>query len=271
MTTRSNTPGPCCGRVSRRTFLADMGMGFTGLALGAMLHRDGVSRAAEAAGTPAGTPHFPPKAKRVIWIFLSGGYSHLETFDPKPALNKYAGKTFDETPFANPLKSPLHDKRSRSVVADAINVRDTYPIVYPMQVGFKKHGQSGIEVSDWWPHLGDCVDDIAFVRSMWTTDNDHAAEFQFHTGRHASTRCSRPSARGSTTAWARSTRTCRSSSSWAAPPIPTTRPSVQSYYLGPDHAGVPLALDPTTRCRSAGAATGRRARSSGWNSTCSAS
>src|SRR5256714_3692497 len=141
-----------------------------------MLHRDG------SAG--AGAAHFRPRARSVIWIFLSGGYSHLETFDPKPALNKYAGKTFQQTPFPNPLKSPLHDKRSRSVVAESINVRDKYPIIYPMQVGWKKHGQSGIEVTDWWPHLATCVDDIAFVRSMWTTDNDHAAENQMHTGRH---------------------------------------------------------------------------------------
>src|SRR5439155_8879253 len=88
-----------CGRVSRRAFLADFGMGFTGLALGAMLYRDGVARAD---GMPNGTPLVAPKAKSIIWIFLSGGYSHLETFDPKPALNKYAGKTFDKTPFADP-------------------------------------------------------------------------------------------------------------------------------------------------------------------------
>src|SRR2546421_1717097 len=181
MHTANRTHGPQCGCISRRNFLADFGMGFTGLALGAMLHRDGIARA-EAA--PSGKPLTTPKAKSVIWIFLSGGYSHLETFDPKPALNKYAGKTFDKTPFPNPLKSPLHDKRSRSVVADAINVRDKYPIIYPMQVGFKKHGKSGIEVTDWWPQLATCVDDIAFVRSMYTTDNDHAAENQMHTGRH---------------------------------------------------------------------------------------
>src|SRR5712691_4273763 len=95
----------------RRTFLADVGLGFTGLALGAMLQRDGIARAdaASAWKPPDGKPHFAPMAKSVIWIFLSGGYSHLETFDPKPALNKYAGKTFDKVPFANPLKSPLHD------------------------------------------------------------------------------------------------------------------------------------------------------------------
>src|SRR5262245_46484159 len=123
--------GPVCSCLSRRSFLADLGMGFTGLALGAMLHRDGVARpdGDVAWSPPAGKPLFPPKAKSVIWIFLSGGYSHLETFDPKPALNKYAGMTFDKTPFANPLNSPLHDKRSRSVVAMEINKRDTYPII----------------------------------------------------------------------------------------------------------------------------------------------
>src|SRR5438093_5772334 len=139
-----------CGRVPRRTFLADVGMGFAGLALGSMFWRDGIARAASEAPAlwtpPTGRPLFPAQAKSVIWIFLSGGYSHVETFDPKPALTKYAGKTFTQTPYPDPIKSPLHDKRSRSVVADAINVRDKYPICYPLQVGFKKYGQSGIEV-----------------------------------------------------------------------------------------------------------------------------
>src|SRR5215218_4619943 len=89
-----------CGRVSRRRFLADLGMGFTGMALGGTLLSQGVVRAASAP--------MAAKAKSVIWIFLSGGYSHVETFDPKPALNKYAGKTFDKTPFENPVNTPLH-------------------------------------------------------------------------------------------------------------------------------------------------------------------
>ena len=108
----------------------------------------------------------------------------METFDPKPALDKYSGMTFDKTPFENPLKSPLHNKRFRSVASEDINVRDVYPTIYPMQVGFKKHGQSGIEITDWWPHLAKQVDELCFVRNMWTTDNDHAAENQIHTGRH---------------------------------------------------------------------------------------
>lgn len=183
MTSPTAGTGPCCGRINRRNFLADVGFGFTGLALGAMLERDGVVRAET---TPHlaidGRPHFRPRARNVIWIFLSGGYSHLETFDPKPALNKYAGKTYSETAIPNPQQSPLFLQRSRSVVGFD---REVYSKIMPLQIGFKKHGQSGIEVSDWLPHLATCVDDIAFVRSMYTTDNDHNAEFQMHNGRHS--------------------------------------------------------------------------------------
>src|SRR5436190_6553606 len=142
-----------CGRFPRRAFLSDIGLGFAGLVLGSMFHRDGIARAAtvDAAefSAPTGRPMFPPRAKSVIWIFLSGGYSHLETFDPKPALNEHAGKTFDKAPFENPVTSPKHKARFRSVPADAINVRDVYPIIYPMQVGSKTYGQCGIGITDW--------------------------------------------------------------------------------------------------------------------------
>ncbi len=167
---------------NRRAFLADVGLGFTGLALGALLREDGVVRGEEhaVATPPDGQPHFAPRAKHVIWIFLSGGYSQMETFDPKPALNRYAGMSYDETAFPNPLQDPLFQLRSRAVVGgDRLHSR-----IFPMQVGSRPHGESGIEVTDWWPHLATCVDDIAFVRSMYTTDNDHFAEFQMHHGRH---------------------------------------------------------------------------------------
>ncbi|HSQ54130.1 MAG TPA: DUF1501 domain-containing protein, partial [Gemmata sp.] len=160
----------------RRTFLADLGFGFTGLALSAMLHRDGIARETDA------RPHSAPKAKRVIWLFFMGGVSHLESFDPKPALAKFAGKTIEESPFKKTVvESPYYRK---NVMDFAGTPRALLNKLYPTQVGFRQHGQSGIEVSDWWPHLAKCVDDIAFVRSMWTTDNDHAAQLQFHTGRH---------------------------------------------------------------------------------------
>jgi hypothetical protein len=171
-----------CGR-SRRTFLSNLGLGFGGIALNSMLHQDGFVRAADAGGhaLPDGRSHFAPKAKNVIWIFLSGGVSQMETFDPKPLLNKLSGKTYDQTNLPNPQKLPMYLERSRSVVGID---RELHSKIFPLQVGFRKYGQTGLEVSDWLPHLGSCADDLAVVRSMWTTDNDHAAEFQMHTGRH---------------------------------------------------------------------------------------
>src|SRR6478672_12910289 len=88
---------------TRRAFLADTGMGFTGLALGAMLARDGIVRADGADANVGLTAPPAAKAKAVIWIFLCGGVSHVESFDPKPALNKYAGKSIDSTPYKDVL------------------------------------------------------------------------------------------------------------------------------------------------------------------------
>jgi len=172
-----------CTGASRRTFLADMGMGFTGLVLGSMLHAEGVVRADDAPWAPPdGKPHFKPKAKSVIWLFMLGGTSHMESFDPKPALTQYAGKTIEETPFKDSLNSPFVKKNLREVIPGLHKIQ---PKIYPLQTGYKKYGQSGIEVSDWFPNVGECIDDISVVRSMWTTDNNHGAQLQFHTGRHS--------------------------------------------------------------------------------------
>ena len=167
---------------NRRLFLADVGMGFAGMALGAMLHRDGVVRADATVPwrAPDGRPHFTPRAKKVIWIFLVGGMSHMESFDPKPELTKYAGKTIAQSPYKKTLDSPYIKKNLREFAGG----HAIQPKLYPLQVGFRKFGQSGIELSDWWSHLGGVIDDVAIVRSMWTTDNDHGAQLQFHTGRH---------------------------------------------------------------------------------------
>lgn len=222
----------------RRTFLADVGMGFTGLALGSMLGSD---RVAASHATPAGMPlDYTPKAKSIIWVFLSGGVSHLESFDVKPELNKYAGNTFSETPHPDPLKSPLFEKHSRDVVG---GIRP-YPKIFPLQVGYKKHGRSGMEVADWFPNLAGCVDDIAFVRSMYTTDNDHGAEFQMHTGRHQLDE-QQPTI-GAWTSYGLGTLNEN---------LPTfvflgqykdsrVKKNFSADYLGPRHAGVELSLDP---------------------------
>jgi len=157
-----------------------MGMGFTGLALGAMLQRDGYGGNA-AWAPPTGIPHFAPKAKSVIWLFMNGGFSHMESFDPKPMLTKYGGKTIAETPFKD-AQDPKKLALERLVVPDANgNQRN---LLYPLQIGFQKHGQSGIGVSDWFPHIARNVDKLAIVRSMWTTDSNHGAQTQFHSGRH---------------------------------------------------------------------------------------
>ena len=160
-------------------------MGFVGLALGAMLHRDGVVRAdpVHGWGPPDGKPHFPPRAKRVIWLMMRGGVSHLESFDPKPELTKHAGKTINESPHKQAVFGSPYLKNVREQVANNI-IDKTKAKIYPTQIGFKKGGQSGIEVSDWWPHVRGCVDDIAVIRSMYTTDNNHGAQMEFFTGRH---------------------------------------------------------------------------------------
>ena len=245
----SSTFSPCSCQ-PRRAFLSDLGMGFTGLALGAMLAQDGIAKADDPNALAPHFPispsphHHPPRAKSVIWIFLSGGYSHVETFDPKPALNQYAGMTFDKAPFENPLNSPLHKKRFRSVAAEEINVRDVYPTIYPMQVGWRKHGESGIEMTDWWPQLAKQVDELCFVRNMWTTDNDHAAENQIHTGRHRL-----DEQQPSLGAWAHYglgtlNENLPKFAVLGGPTRSDTRLSIDSLYLGPQHAGVPIALDP---------------------------
>jgi hypothetical protein len=170
-----------CGRVPRRAFLADLGMGFTGLALGAMLHRDGFAHDEAACSPPTGQPHFAPKAKSVIWLFMIGGVSHVESFDPKPLLTRYAGKSIAETPHRAVLDQKFYDENIRTL---APNLRKVLPTLYPLQVGFQRRGESGARVSDWWPHVGGCVDDLAIIRSMWTNDIDHGAQLQFHTGRN---------------------------------------------------------------------------------------
>lgn len=233
----------CCN-IRRRNFLADCGMGFTGLVLGAMLEREGIVRA-EVDGPwqrPDGTPHFAPKAKSVIWLFMIGGTSHMESFDPKPALNKYAGKSIAETPYKDTLDSPYVEKGVRAP-ASQHKVRQT---IFPLQIGYRKRGESGIEVSDWWPHLGGCIDDIAVVRSVWTTDNNHGAQLQFHTGRHV-LEGSLPTV-GSWVHYGLGSLNENLPQFVAlGEPVDTCCGGIAVHgagYLGPEHNGVQLAVDP---------------------------
>src|SRR3954451_23364029 len=131
---------------SRRSFLARSGSRLGGLALLSLLDSSAsLAQAAVARNTLAPKPpHHPPKAKSVIWLFMEGGPSHLDLFDPKPALGKLAGKPMPES-FGRPLTS-------MGTVGNAI---------MPTRRQWAQHGQSGLWVSDWYPHIAKQADDLA--------------------------------------------------------------------------------------------------------------
>jgi hypothetical protein len=162
----------CSDPKSRRIFLADAGMGLAGLALGTLLTPQSIA---------AVQPHFAPKAKRVIWLFMLGGVSHVESFDPKPELNKHAGKQLSETPHRDTLTNPFVKENLKAFVPGQHQIKLT---LYPMQTGYQPRGKNGVLVSDWFPHIGSQMHEVSLIRSTWTTDNDHGAILQFHTGRH---------------------------------------------------------------------------------------
>ena len=161
--------------MTRRDILCRAGRGFGAVALAGLLQGESNNPLAPK------SPPAPARAKSVIYLFMHGGVSHVDTFDPKPALNKYAGKNISETPHKDALKSPFVKENVKEFVKGDHGIKLT---LYPMQVGFRKYGQSGVEVTDWFQNVGTVVDDLALIRSVWTTDNDHGAILQFHTGRH---------------------------------------------------------------------------------------
>jgi hypothetical protein len=144
--------------VTRRDMLCRGGMGIGALALSGVM-RDAFGGDTHSAAvniesplTPR-QPHFAPTAKRVIHLFLSGGPSHVDTFDPKPALDTYHGQ---------PLPQSMHlitERRTGTVM------RSPYT--------FKRYGKSGIEVSEVFPHIGACIDDITVIRSMQADVPNH--------------------------------------------------------------------------------------------------
>lgn len=135
--------------VSRRDFFAKCGMGMGGLMLSG-LQADSAHAAADQLATRA--PHFAGKAKHVIHLFMNGGPSHLDTFDPKPILHKFAGKPL---PYEN-LKS---ERPTGGVLPSAFK--------------FNRYGESGIEVSEIFPHVAERIDDISVVRSMYAEVPNH--------------------------------------------------------------------------------------------------
>jgi hypothetical protein len=220
----------CCG-LSRRHFLCS-GLGFGAMAL------EGMLRAEEMARLPrTGLPDPAPRAKSVIWLFMRGGFSHLETFDPKPEINHYAGKSISATPYKS-VQDPEKLRKVRVVVVNDANGKQRNAIL-PLQTKFRPRGASGIPVSDFFPHLGGCVDDLAIIRSMWTTDDNHGAQIQFHSGRHVLDGCF-PTI-GAWTAWGLGTLNEN------LPKFITMGPRYydtrDGHYLGPAYDAVPLEVE----------------------------
>ncbi len=172
---------PNCTGINRRTFLADTGLGFTGLALGALLFENGVARQVSAEEVAATSEIKPTaKAKSVIWIFLCGGVSHMESFDVKPELTKYAGKSIDETPY----QKYFDQERALKNLVGINPKHQNRKQLMGLNTGYKQYGECGLTVGDWFANIGECADDLAVVRSLWTIHNDHGTQLTWHTGRH---------------------------------------------------------------------------------------
>ena len=139
--------------MNRRQMLSKCSTGFGLLALQGLIGQNQL----------IAKPHFPPKAKNVIFCYMSGGVSHVDTFDPKPKLQEFAGK-------------PIPVKVERTQFNNNGNV-------FPSPFEFKRHGQSGIPVSSIFPRTAKMVDEIAVIRSMTSKVNEHAqGNYAIHTG-----------------------------------------------------------------------------------------
>ena len=157
---------------SRREFLARTGSGLGGLALTCLLDRDGnFTPSLSAAGGSTNPlapkpPHHQPKAKAVIWLFMEGGPSHVDLFDPKPALEKLAGQPMPAS-FGRPI----------TAMGTANNT------LMPSKRAWKQYGESGIWVSDWYARIAEHVDDMAVLRACWADGLNHVGSVcQMNTG-----------------------------------------------------------------------------------------
>ncbi len=157
---------PRAGQVSRRDMLRMTSTGFGMLAATALLAEEARAATTEAAGgrpLAAKAPHFPPKVKSVIFCYMSGGMSQVDSFDPKPRLAKEAGE-------------PMPFKTERTMFNKDGDI-------FPSPWEFHSRGESGIPVSDLFPHIGTLTDDLCVIRSMTAKFMEHAqGNYYFHCG-----------------------------------------------------------------------------------------
>lgn len=150
--------------LTRRHFFSECGVGVGKIALASLLC--GGARALPNPMPPA-APHFSPRAKHVIYLFMSGAPSQLDLFDYKPALVKFDGKPVPQ--------EVVKDQRYAFIQRDAALMASRF--------GFSRHGESGAEISEILPHLSRVSDEIAFIKSVWTTQFNHApAQIFMNTG-----------------------------------------------------------------------------------------
>jgi hypothetical protein len=142
---------------SRRRFFRECAGGLGAIALGNLMFEDGISAAAPVDPLAPKQPHFPGKAKNVIFLFMEGGPSQIDLFDPKPELQKWHGK---------PLPESMTSKLKLAFIKPTAAV-----LASPRE--FKQHGQCGTAFSDWIPQTASCADDICLVRSMHTEAFNH--------------------------------------------------------------------------------------------------
>jgi len=149
---------------SRRDFLSRAGGGFGALALAHLLAED--SALGGSVATPARGPHVPARARSVIFVFLEGGPSHIDLFDPKPALEPLEGQQLPES-FGQVIL-PMGEQRS--------------PLLASRR-SFRRHGESEQWASDWVPHIAEVIDDVAMLRSCWCDGLNHVGSVcQMNTG-----------------------------------------------------------------------------------------
>jgi hypothetical protein len=146
--------------VTRRQFFASSAVGIGSAALASMLAQD-----ARADGGLAGFPHYPAKAKRVIYLFMNGAPPHLDTFDYKPEMEKYRGEEIPESVHKGQRTSTMTQNQKK--------------LVLPCYRPFAQYGQSGAWVSDYLPHTASIVDDLCFVKSMHSNAVNHAPGITF--------------------------------------------------------------------------------------------
>lgn len=156
---------------TRREYLATAANGIGALALGALLTEDGIVSAAPAAADPLALrpPHFTPKAKNCIFIFLEGGPSQIDLYDPKPKLNELHGQSLPESMTKNVRFAFIRKETARLMGSKRV---------------FKKHGQCGMDFSDYLPHMARHADDWLMIRSLHTDQfNHHPGQLVLHCGR----------------------------------------------------------------------------------------